>query len=174
MNIAKFLRTTIWIGNLRWLLLTVLSQYDKVIWVVCSLVSRLHVLSSRSKTSTKRCTNNSLQSRSKTISFLLDSEYVLQKHWLLSILMKNLHEALHKELCNITFQKTFFACTSSLIKCFQFLDIIWKTEKCCVSKNMAVKIPILILFCFCLLCWLPPVSIVAASCFNYIGPRRWF
>ena len=37
-------------------------------------------------------------------------------------------------------------------------------------KNLAVKIPILILFHFCLLCWLSPVSVVAASCFNYIGP----
>ena len=41
---------------------------------------------------------------------------------------------------------------------------------------MTVKIPILILFCFCLLkihlfC---VVSVVAANCFNYIGPWRWF
>ena len=41
-------------------------------------------------------------------------------------------------------------------------------------KNMAVKLPILILFRFCLFCWLSPVSIVAASRFNYMGPCRWF
>ena len=41
-------------------------------------------------------------------------------------------------------------------------------------RNMAVKILILILFCFCLLFWLSPFSIVAASCFIYIGPCRWF
>ena len=41
-------------------------------------------------------------------------------------------------------------------------------------KNMAVKILILILFCFCLFCRLSPVSIVATSCFNYIGSFRFF
>ena len=46
-------------------------------------------------------------------------------------------------------------------------------QKYCI-KDMAVKIPILILLCFCLLCWLSPVSVVAASCFNYIGPCGWF
>ena len=42
------------------------------------------------------------------------------------------------------------------------------------NKKMAKKIPILILFCFCLFCWLSPVSIVAAGCFNYIGSRIRF
>ena len=40
-------------------------------------------------------------------------------------------------------------------------------------KNMVVKILIFILFCFGLFCWLSPVFIVAARCFNYIGPFRW-
>ena len=39
-------------------------------------------------------------------------------------------------------------------------------------KNMAVKI--FILFCFCLLWWLSPVSTVGASCLNCICPCRWF
>ena len=39
---------------------------------------------------------------------------------------------------------------------------------------MAVKIPILILFHFCLLCYLSPFSIVAANCFNFMDPCRWF
>ena len=46
-------------------------------------------------------------------------------------------------------------------------------EKCWI-KNMVVKIPVLVLFRVCLLCWLRPVSVVAASCFNHIGPCRWF
>ena len=41
------------------------------------------------------------------------------------------------------------------------------------SKYMAEKILILILFCFCLLGWLSPVSIVGTICFNYTGPCRW-
>ena len=41
-------------------------------------------------------------------------------------------------------------------------------------KNMVVKIPILISFHFCLLCWLSHVFIAAASGFNYLGPFRWF
>ena len=41
-------------------------------------------------------------------------------------------------------------------------------------KTMAVKIPILILFRFCLLWWVSSVSIVAVSWFSSIGPCRWF
>ena len=42
--------------------------------------------------------------------------------------------------------------------CFQFQGMIWKTKECrkqkyCI-KNMAVKIPILVLLRFCLLWWL--------------------
>ena len=41
-------------------------------------------------------------------------------------------------------------------------------------KTMAIKIPILILFRFRLLCYLSPFSIVAASFFNFIGPCSLF
>ena len=41
-------------------------------------------------------------------------------------------------------------------------------------KNMTVKIQILILFYFCLLCYLSSFSIVAVSSFNFRGPCRWF
>ena len=41
-------------------------------------------------------------------------------------------------------------------------------------KYMVVKILILILFSFCLLWWLSPVSVVAGSWFNYKGPFRCF
>ena len=68
-------------------------------------------------------------------------------------------------------QNTFLACTLWLIKCFQFQDMIWKKEECRASKNielnMAVKIPILILFRFCLHCYLSPFFIVASGCFNF-------
>ena len=42
--------------------------------------------------------------------------------------MKNLYKTLHKQLCNITRQKTFFPCTLRLVRCFQFQGMIWKTE----------------------------------------------
>ena len=58
------------IPHLRWLLLTVLPRYS--IWGACSLISHLKVLSILIKTFTKRCSNNSLLSRGKTISSLLD------------------------------------------------------------------------------------------------------
>ena len=87
LNIAKFLRTAFFIEHLRWLLLTVLPHYSKVTWGVCSLISCLHVLSVLSRMYTKRCTNNYLLSRNKTISSLLIlidhvlpiSDYVLEK-----------------------------------------------------------------------------------------------
>ena len=41
-------------------------------------------------------------------------------------------------------------------------------------KNIAIKIPILILFHFCLLWYLSPFSIVTANCFNFMDPCRWF
>ena len=45
-DIAKFLRAAFLIEHLRWLFLTVLLQYNKVSWGVCSLIPRLHVLPS--------------------------------------------------------------------------------------------------------------------------------
>ena len=92
--------------------------------------------------------NNSLLLRGKTFFSFLElidhvfsiSEYVLEKLWLLSILIKNLRKALHKELCDITCQKTFLACILQLIKCFQLQDMTWKTEECRVSKTIKLKI----------------------------------
>ena len=61
------------------------------------------------------------------------------------------------------------------VGCFQFQVIIWKTEECRVSTNTALKtwqwksdfdfVPLLFT--------LRPVSVVATSCFRYIGPCRW-
>ena len=117
-----------------------------------------------SKTFTERCTNNSLLSCDKTISSLLElvghvlsiSEYVFEKHQLLSILMKNLRKALHKQqLC----QKTFFPCTLRLVRLvlsisgYDLENERMPKQKYCI-KNMAVKIPILVLLRFCLLWWL--------------------
>ena len=52
---------------------------------------------------------------------------------------ENLHKPLHKDLCNITCQKTFFSCTLPLVRGFKFQGMIWKTEKCPVSKNVELK-----------------------------------
>ena len=44
-DIAKFLITAFYIEDFRWLPLAVLPQYSKVSWGICSLISRLHMLS---------------------------------------------------------------------------------------------------------------------------------
>ena len=75
-----------------------------LIKLVRFLISRFHLLPSWSKSYTKCSKNNSLLSCDKIISSLLElidhvlsiSEYVVKKHWVLSILMKNLHTVLHK------------------------------------------------------------------------------
>ena len=147
MDLVKSLRTTLL--YLWWLLLAVLPHYSKVRWGACFLILSLHVLSILIKNlKKKQCTNNYLLSRDKTTPSLLElidhvlsiSEYVLNKHLLLMILMENLLKALRKYLCNIMYQKTFFACTLHLIKCFQFQEMIWKTKVCHVSKNIELKI----------------------------------
>ena len=43
-DIAKFLRTAFFIEHLRWLLLTILPQYNKASWGACSLNLHLHVI----------------------------------------------------------------------------------------------------------------------------------
>ena len=81
-------RTAFFIENFRWLLLTVLTQYSKVNWGACSLISAFTCFRTWLKTYSKRCTNNFLPSHDKTFSFLLGliyqvlsiSEYVLEKH----------------------------------------------------------------------------------------------
>ena len=161
---------------LLWLLLIVLPQYSKVTWGACFLISCHHMFSILIKTFMKRCTNNSLLSRGKTISSLLElkdhvlsiSQYVLEKQ-LLSILMKNLHKAL-RIYCVIHMSTDFLPLHFAV---GQVLSISGYD----LENSIVVKIPILILFRFCLLCWLKnhlfcPVSFVAASCFNYIGPCR--
>ena len=52
---------------------------------------------------------------------------------------EKLNKALHKELCNITCQTTFFPCTLQFIRGFQFQGMLWKTEVCHVSKNIELK-----------------------------------
>ena len=77
------------IEHLRLLLLTVLPQYSKVSWGVCSLFSRLHVPSILIKNLRKTLLKNSLLSCDQTISSLLGfidhvlsiSEYDLEKHF---------------------------------------------------------------------------------------------
>ena len=127
-DIAKFLRIAFLCntsGGCFWQSYhgTVKSAGVPVLWFRASTCFRFW-----SKTFTKSCTNNSLLSRDKTISSLLElishvlsiSEYVLETHSLLSILMKNLQKALHKQLCNIRCQKNFFPCRwrKRLVRCF--------------------------------------------------------
>ena len=64
---------------------------------------------------------------------------------------------------------TFFPCTLWLVKCFKSQGMIWKTEHGGESPNFD--------FVPRLSTWLTykpfisrPVSVVAASCFNYKGP----
>ena len=127
------------------LLLTVPSQYSKVSWGACSLILSLHVRF-WSKTFMKRCTNNSLLSRDKTISCLLElivhlhliSEYVLENincFWF----WWNTYAKYCTSNCNITCQNTFFPCTLWLVRCFQFQGMILETEECFVNKNIALK-----------------------------------
>ena len=54
--------------------------------------------------------------------------------------MKNFHVTFQKKLYNLTCQKTSFACILWLIKCFQFHNMVWKTEECYVSKNIKTKL----------------------------------
>ena len=107
-----------------------------------------------SKTFTKRCTNNSLLSRDKTISSLLElighvlsiSEYVLEKHCF------RFWWKAYTKRCASNYVISRVRRLSSSALCgwsgaFNFR--VWFGK-----RNMAVKIPILVLFCFCLLCWL--------------------
>ena len=98
------------------------------------------------KTFTKCCTNNSLPSRDKTISCLLElighmhliSEYVLENincFWF----WWNIYTKCCTSNRNIICQNTFFPYTLRLIRCFQFQDMILNMEKCHVSKNIALK-----------------------------------
>ena len=126
--------------------------------------------------------NNSLLPPDKTISSLLDSigqwllisEYVLQKHYIIvSDFDEKLTQSVAQKLCNITCQKTFFPFTLQLVRCFQFQSMIWKMEHGSENPNFYF-----VLLLFALLTPKPfilcPVSVVAASCFNYIDPCTWF
>ena len=68
---CKIFKNGFFMQHLQWLLLTVLLRYSKVSCGACSLIMRLHVHLIL-KTFTKRCTNNSLLSRDKAISPLLE------------------------------------------------------------------------------------------------------
>ena len=117
-----------------------------------------------SKTFTERCTNNSLLSCDKTIFPCFN--WLVTCFQFQSMFSKNIS-------CFRFWWKTYAKrCTSNnYVKrlsspalcgwsgwCFQFQGMIWKTKECrkqkyCI-KNMAVKIPILVLLRFCLLWWL--------------------
>ena len=128
------------IEHLRLLLLTVLPQYSKVSWGVCSLFLRLHVPSILIKNLRKTLLKKffTIMWPNNCLDFLITCFRFQNMIWK-NILMRNLHKALRKKLCNITCQKTFFACTLWLVKCFKFQDMIWKTEECRVSEKTELK-----------------------------------
>ena len=72
----------------------------------------------------------------------------------------------------MTCQKTFFASILQLISLFhEFQNMIWKTEECRVSKNTELKIRRKIcLYWFCSAFVYFADFLIAASCFNYLGP----
>ena len=108
----------------------------------------------RSKTFTKRFTNNSLLSRDTTISSLLEltghvlltSEYVLEKHCF------RFWWKTYTKRCTSNYVLSRFKRLSSPVLCGRsgaFNFRVWFGK-----RNLAVKMPILILLCFCLLCCL--------------------
>ena len=110
---------------------TIKSAGVPVLWFRASTCFRFW-----SKTFMKHCSNNSLLSCDKTISFLLDLighvllilKYILKKH--------DFDEKLTQSDAQVAI--------IILVRCF---------------KNHL---------------FLRPVSVVSASCFNYVGPCRWF
>ena len=62
---------------------------------------------------------------------------VLERHWLLSIFVENLH----KSVAQITM---YYHLSEDVLHLHfavdQFHDMIWKTEECCVTKNIELKI----------------------------------
>ena len=124
------------------------------------------------KTYTKCCTNNLLLH--VTNNFLLTFFWWITSFWFQSfektfffwILLKSLHKTLYKQQCKIKCRKTFLACILQSIKYFQnpFQQKHW-------IEKMAIKSRFLFCSAF-VYCWLCSVSILAASCFNHLGPFK--
>ena len=100
------------------------------------------------KTFTRRITNNSLLHVTKQFLLYLNSldwsSAFDFRIWFAKTLIafdfdEKLTQRVAHVICNITCQKTFFPCTLRLIRCFQSQGMIWKTEECRVSKNIALK-----------------------------------
>ena len=126
-DIVKFLITGFFIKTLRCLLLKVLPQYSKVSWGNC-WIHAFTCVQIWLKTYTKCCTNNSLLSSDKTISFLLEMTYNMLsisecfgKTLAVFYFDEKLTKLCTKQQCvklqakNITGNKTSFACTLQLI-----------------------------------------------------------
>ena len=90
-----------------------------------------------SKTFTKRATNNYLLSCDKTISFL----FKLIGHMLL--ILEDIYWKTYLKYCRSNYVISLCNMpniTLQFVRCSHFQGIIWKLEKCCVSKNIALKI----------------------------------
>ena len=153
-DIVKFLR-------IAWLFLAVLLRYGKsiggpVLWCRASTCFRFLW-----KTFTKSCTNNTLLSRDKI--FLACMNWLVTCFWFQNIFWKTIN-------CFRFWWETYTkCCTSNYLTSHVkrlYFAIGWvlsvsgydlengrmPCKQKCYIKNMAVKIPILILFRFCLLC----------------------
>ena len=150
--------------HLPWLLLTVLQRYIKVSWGACSLISRLHVvlilIENFHETLLKQFFPITWQNNFFLTWFdwsrAFDFRICFEKHWLLSILMKNLHKTLHNNYVILPVKRLPSHSLCGWSGAFNFR--VWHGK-----RNMAVKIPILILFCFFYLSDLK--TIYFASCF---------
>ena len=141
--------------NFRWLLLIVPPQYSKVSWGPCSLISHLHVLSKKNlqKTLDKYFFTITWQSNFFLAWFDLSRAFNSRIGFGKTLVAFDFDEKLTQIIANYVntmCQKTFLACTLQLIECFQFQDIIWKAEDCCVSRIIKLKIwRWKFRFCFC-------------------------
>ena len=77
----------------------------------------------------------------------------------------------------ISHGKTFFPCTLRLVMCFQYQGMVWKTEECYEKQRQKSRFwfsSAFVYFAALKTIYFAPVPVVAASCFNYIDPCRWF
>ena len=143
-DIAKFLKTAFFMEHLRWLLLatyhnTIKSAGLPFLWFCASMCFHFD----------QKLTQNVAQIilyHCMTWQFLPFLNWFITCFWFQNMfslvafdLDENLHKPLHKDLYNITCQKTFFSCTLPLVRGFKFQGMIWKTEECPVGKNVELK-----------------------------------
>ena len=131
-DIAKLFKNSFLIQHLWWLLLTVLYGTVKlagvpVLWFCISTCFRFW-----SKTITKRCTNNSLSSRSKTISCLLEligHAHLISECFRKTLIAFDFDEILTKSVAKVTaISRVKILSYPALCGDFNFKVCIWKQK----------------------------------------------